>query len=99
METKITELIQAELTSANSKFPPFRSEHEGYAVLREEAEETVEAMMSFMKSLERSWQQIKKNELTKADISVLSLDSFEIKKEAIKTAAMCEKFQDFYRRK
>ena len=32
-------LIEAELKSAYSKFPPFKSSHEGYAVILEELDE------------------------------------------------------------
>ncbi|MDF2537428.1 MAG: hypothetical protein K0S76_449 [Herbinix sp.] len=35
-------LVFKELKSANEKFPPFNSDHEGYAVIKEEVEEAQE---------------------------------------------------------
>jgi hypothetical protein len=37
-------LVRAELASATRKFPPFRSAHEGYAILLEEVDELWETI-------------------------------------------------------
>ena len=92
---KITELITQELASANAKFPPFHSCHEGYSVLREEVEETVLAISTLTTFMSRVWEQVKKDDVSKADIEVLKLAARDIIDEAIQVAAMCEKFSDF----
>lgn len=95
MTDKITELITAELAQANAKFPPFHSCHEAYSVLREETEETVLSISTFTTYMSKVWEQVKKDDVSKADIEVLKLAAREIICEAIQVAAMCEKFSDF----
>ena len=92
---KITELITAELEQANAKFPPFHSCHEAYSVLREEVEETCDAVKNYLDFFKRLWDQIKKDNVCKADIEVLKIAALEIIEESIQVAAMCEKFSYF----
>ena len=92
---KITELITQELASANAKFPPFHSCHEAHAVAKEELEETIEAVNTFIPIFQDVWRQVKKDNVCKAEIEVLKLASREIIAEAVQLAAMCEKFSDF----
>ena len=39
VEEDVKQLVEKELESANKHFPQFHSPHEGWAVIREEAEE------------------------------------------------------------
>lgn len=47
-------LVEKELESANERFPQFHSEHEGWAVMQEEAEELQEECASIEMAMERS---------------------------------------------
>ena len=38
IRSDVEKLVQKELESANQRFPMFRSDHEGYAVIKEEIE-------------------------------------------------------------
>jgi len=68
--------ISKELDTATKKFPPFRSYHEGYAIIKEELDELWESI----KARKPSTQYIKHQ----ADQ--------QIKREAIQTAAMLVRF-------
>lgn len=44
VETHIRNLVEIELAAANERFPQFRSQHEGYAVILEEFDEAKEQL-------------------------------------------------------
>lgn len=44
LKKEVQEIVVAELQRANEKFPLFASDHEGYAVILEELEESEEAL-------------------------------------------------------
>lgn len=97
-ENKMIELlIRMELKSANEKFPPFASTHEGWAVLFEEVAETNKeiedindiAMVLFediMKS--HAYDELKADRVS--DIRHSAVKGIE---ELIQVAAMCDKFK------
>lgn len=52
-------LVEKELAAANRKYPPFRSAHEGYAVMLEEYEEAAEAISALKTSMECLWDNVR----------------------------------------
>lgn len=44
IENDVRALVDKELTAANERFPQFRSQHEGYAVILEEFDEAKEQL-------------------------------------------------------
>lgn len=89
-------LVQKELKSANKKFPMFHSDHEGYAVLKEEVEEAEENLIKTKDQIASIWRFTKKN-LNKPKESVaesIKESAIELAVEAIQVAAMAQKFID-----
>lgn len=86
-------LISGELNEANKKYPMFHSEHEGYAVIKEEFEETKFNMGLAERTFEFIWDNIKLN--SSADvikgIKAMRSEMHMLIAEAIQTAAMCDK--------
>ena len=52
-------LVEKELESANERFPQFHSEHEGWAIITEEAEELREECASIEMAMEQLWHRIR----------------------------------------
>lgn len=90
-------LVKKELEAANKKFPLFRSAHEGYAVILEEADETGCALKILNSQMYLFWQEIKSNTDVKElaeRAEKLKRDAIDIAVEAIQTSAMSQKFID-----
>lgn len=92
VENQIRELVKVELAAANERFPPFHSAHEGYAVIREELEETEEMVEMSKKYLKFLWDSIKMDGKTKWAVERMQELSINAACEAIQVAAMCQKF-------
>lgn len=90
----VIKLVEKELKSANEKFPLFQSDHEGYAVIKEEVEEAKEEVVWVKEKLECIWELIRKNK--DATLEAEFLKEFAIKGaiELIQVAAMAQKFID-----
>ncbi len=88
-------LVDKELEAANKKFPLFRSAHEGYAVLLEEAEELDSDSASIKYDMQCLWGAVKSNNTETAyeTISNTYERAVNAAVEAIQTAAMCKKFK------
>lgn len=89
-------LVQKELESANKKFPMFYSDHEGYAVLKEEVEEAETDLMNVKDVLSVLWRYIKRNVEVpkKRQAELVKMCAIELAVEAIQVAAMAQKFID-----
>lgn len=89
-------LVQKELESANKKFPMFHSDHEGYAVLKEEVEEAETDLMNIKDVLSVLWRYIKRNVEVpkKRQAELVKMCAIELAVEAIQVAAMAQKFID-----
>ena len=91
----VEKLVQKELESANQKFPMFRSDHEGAAVILEEIEETHSEMLDMELNYKSLWQTIKENFINTASYAELIFDdAINLACEAIQVAAMAQKFID-----
>ena len=62
----VEKLVQKELESANQRFPIFRSDHEGAAVIYEEIEEAESEMRGVNRHFASTWYSVKQNERIKA---------------------------------
>jgi len=92
IEKEVNELVFKELNHANGNFPLFHSPHEGYAVIKEEVEETMDALNFLLELFTKSWQDIKKNKPVFEKMKLIQEVAKNVAIEAIQTAAMCEKY-------
>lgn len=95
VERLIPALVDAELKEANRQNPPFHSMHEGYAVLKEEVEETEEALEVVKDYLASMWRNIRRDDTPCVKIAAEYLEhrAIHMAAEAIQVAAMAKKFQ------
>lgn len=92
LEAEIERLATVELERANKKFPLFASDHEGYAVILEEFEETEEEMEDAEICLNQTWGCVRTDRAQAEYIRHIRKSMLKAAAEAIQTAAMCEKF-------
>lgn len=90
----VNELAKQELKLANENFPPFNSNHEGYAVLLEEVEEAEYEMDMVKSNLRYVWYSVKNDRPVDTAEDVKN-HAVRLACEAIQVAAMCDKFIDF----
>lgn len=88
MQKKAAEELQA----ANSKFPAFSGKHEGFAVLREELDEMIEACNATALDTNELWESVKANEPLEIIVDDIKQHSLQTAAEAIQVAAMAMKF-------
>lgn len=62
LEAELERLAVAELERANKKFPLFASDHEGYAVILEEFQESEEEVNRARFRLNRLWESVRADE-------------------------------------
>lgn len=96
IKSEVENLVQKELKSANQRFPMFRSDHEGSAVIYEEIEEAESEMRAVNRHFASTWYLVKQNERIKAYsyINKLKNSAVNLACEAIQVAAMAQKFID-----
>lgn len=96
IEEALEPIVVEELARANEKFPQFHSSHEGYAVIREEAEETGEAYQNMESHMTRMWILLRTNWDEEALECVLAVRdrAMDVAAEAIQVAAMCDKYMN-----
>lgn len=82
LEAEAREMIARERWRANIQHEPFRSTHEGFAVLAEECQELGEAVEAIARELERMWKCIREDD-DKAAVA-----------EAAQVGAMAQKFEE-----
>lgn len=92
LEAEIERLATVELERANKKFPLFASDHEGYAVILEEFQESEEEVNRARFRLNRLWESVRADEAQTEYIRHIRERMLKAAAEAIQTAAMCEKF-------
>lgn len=92
VENQVRELVKVELAAANERFPQFHSQHEGYAVIREEVEETKEQLEAVERYLSYLWDRTKQDCTAKEQAEYIKMFAINAACEAIQVAAMCKKF-------
>lgn len=91
---EVTELIDKELAAANDKFGLNHSNHESFAVLREEIDEAIERATEIEERAAELWQGIKENDPhreTRKRFSGVYASAAQLAIEAIQVAAMARK--------
>lgn len=76
--------VLREYGKANEKYPKFQSNHEGFAVLLEEIEETEDEIVKIRKISGNLWEKVKREK------SLYPTE--EMIEEVVQIAAMCLKF-------
>ena len=95
VESDVEKLVQKELESANQRFPMFRSNHEGSAVILEEIEEVKEEMELLERQFDVLWENVKlERGLLKPISEAMYSCAIRLACEAIQVAAMAQKFID-----
>ena len=96
IRSDVEKLVQKELESANQRFPMFRSDHEGAAVIYEEIEEAESEMRGVNRHFAGAWYSVKTNERSRSYqyINKIKNRAVNLACEAIQVAAMAQKFID-----
>ena len=94
----VERLVEKELASANERFPQFHSEHEGWAVMQEEAEELREECDSIEMAMEQIWHRIRDGIPTAQYVPPVEQYAVAAACEAIQVAAMARKYLDMLER-
>ena len=96
VKSDVEKLVRKELESANQRFPMFRSDHEGSAVIFEKIEETESEMMGVNRYFDSAWYSVKADERIKSYqyINKIKNRAVNLACEAIQVAAMAQKFMD-----
>ena len=96
VKSDVEKLVQKELESANQRFPMFRSDHEGAAVIFEEIEEAKAEMDETEKNFKVLWTHVKLNNgmICSSHADDLYKRARRLACEAIQVAAMAQKFID-----
>lgn len=92
LQDRIQQLVKEELDRVNEKFPPFRSNHEAYAVLLEETEEAEHDFQMIQWNMNELWMKVKSDEVTPRVANDIKKYAINLAAEAIQIAAMAEKF-------
>lgn len=93
----IPALVTRELAAANDEFPPFHSLHEGWAVLKEEIEETHEALDCVVHHLDNMWTYVREDNAAATGDKArwVIKHATVVAAEAIQVAAMAQKMLDY----
>ena len=94
IKDQVGALVDRELFFASQKHPPFRSPHEGAAVIREELEEAQEAINAAAGMYQALWIKVKHDESTGKIAELLRVRAEAAACECIQLAAMAQKFID-----
>lgn len=93
----VEKLVQKELVSANRRFPMFRSDHEGAAVICEEIQEAEYELERVRDRFQELWRAVKcdmSSEWISKINTVIMNRAVNLACEAIQVAAMAQKFID-----
>lgn len=95
MKAAVEKLAEKEFESANQKFPMFRSDHEGAAVIVEEIEEAKAELEEIDDNFHNLWCLVKDNDIrSSAYAGWVFTSSIRLACEAIQVATMAQKFID-----
>ena len=91
VKNDVKRLVKIELAEANRKFRMFASNHEGVAVIQEEAVEAAREMDALRRELNAIWMGVYSNDPQISTKGVYDR-AVALAVEAIQVAAMCEKW-------
>ena len=94
VEQDVRSLVDKELAAANERFPQFHSQHEGWAVIKEEVDELEEAATYAKLTINDVWKEIKHDRKAKSAVQDVLANAINAACEAIQVAAMCRKFME-----
>lgn len=97
LKEAVEKLVSEELERANKKFPMFHSVHEGYAVLKEEIEETENEVDELKMRLDYLWNNIRLDLIGDMHADKIYNLSINAAAEAIQVAAMAQKYKDSFK--
>lgn len=89
--SEIQKLVDKELKEANKKYPLFHSDHEAWAVIKEEIEECEEDIRKMEMVLSYFWSNTKRDKNSDNLIEGMKNIAMHAAAEAIQVAAMCDK--------
>ena len=89
------EIVKKELQEANKAFRAFESTHEGYAVEFEELKERFDQTEEILKNVWLLTKQNATKETFKAVLEDANAITIQLVAEAVQTAAMFQKFEQF----
>ena len=92
VKSDVEKLVQKELESANQRFPMFRSDHEGAAVIFMELDNAKLQMVRTKERFENVWSFVKHESYSKELTMDLKHCAIELACSAIKVATMAQKF-------
>lgn len=92
---QVIDLSEIECDAATSAYGPLASMHEGWAVAREEMEETAEALIEAEHHMQEAWAAIRqdRSSAAKTEMAAVQSAAIQIAGEAIQVAAVCKRFQ------
>ena len=102
LKNSVERLMEIEVVDSNKKFCSiFHSEHEGYAILKEEVEEAADELEEVQDQLNYMWDGIKRNNSTVYTTEIakrMKTYAINLSAESIQVAAMCQKFIDSFKK-
>ena len=91
----VEKLVEKELEAANERFPQFHSPHEGWEVIREEAEELRQETDDVEEALNILWERVRYNMQPHPRFATkIKERAIAAACEAIQVAAMAQKYLD-----
>lgn len=94
VKSDVEKLVQKELESANQRFPMFRSDHEGAAVILKEIDNAKLQMVRTKERFENVWSFVKHESHSEELTLDLKHCAIELACSAIQVATMAQKFID-----
>ena len=93
-EESINQAVAYELQNIVKNYgATYASEHEGYAVLLEEVEESKECLQSVEKILNELWKSVRKNVYADDTLWMIKQAAINMAQEAVQVAAVCERYE------
>jgi uncharacterized protein YecA (UPF0149 family) len=101
-EESINQAVVYELQNIVKNYgATYASEHEGYAVLKEEIEEAADDLDQLNKDLAYLWALIKNNHIKNGNGTISEARDYAVMlaQEAVQVAAVCERFEETIKNK
>ena len=98
-EKAISEILMAEIKELaaikEAHGEKYNSDHEGWAILKEEYDECTDALLILKERMKATWQKIRKNESDlDTEIKLMRFEAFDLACEAVQCMAVCDKWSE-----